>query len=221
MPSGTAMPEPGPGERRTDGASPRGREAAMDLVRHLVLENPTTLWIVLGIAAVVCLAAWSRTGSRPARTAAFALVAVGAVVGVLSWAVETDREKLVRTVRLMARAADTGNADALLEGVSPGYRNGPATKEALAEVVRLGLAQVRAEAEAPTIQMQDGRAVVTQTWRLRAAPGARRAVPEGFDRVVWQGVFGPDGDGEWRLRSAQALEPVRMAPEEAARYLRR
>ena len=198
----------------------------MDMLRHVLLENPLTLLIVLGVAEILALVAWRRTRSRRATAAAIALPAAALLVGLLALAVETDYERLMRTVETMARAADSGDAEAFIERISPDYVNRGARREDLAAVVRLGLACVRASADRPTLRWEDGRAVVQQTWDFRPAPGrpeSRRAGIEGQQRVrvLWEGVFAADGDGEWRLRSAMALKPKHLTPEEAARYLPR
>jgi len=194
----------------------------MDMLRHVLLENPLTLLIVLGVAEILALVAWRRTRSRRATAAAIALPAAALLVGLLALAVETDYERLMRTVETMARAADSGDAEAFIDRISPDYANRGARREDLAAVVRTGLACVRASADQPTLRWEDGRAVVQQTWDFRPAPG-RPIVVEGQQRVrvLWEGVFAPDGDGEWRLRSAMALKPKRLTPEEAARYLPR
>jgi len=193
-------------------------KSAMDLARYLLLENPLTLWILLGIAAVVAGLAWMRTGSRRAARAALGCLAAGVLVGVLAWAVETDRERLLRTLDTMAKAVDRGDAEALIECISPEYRSGPSDKAALAAIVRLGLQRVRATAETPVIRQRDREACVTQAYTFRPAPGAR-PVPAEFERVTWEGAFAPDPDGEWRLRAVAATQPLHMTPEEAARHL--
>jgi len=192
----------------------------MDLVRYLLFENPLTLWILLGTATVVAALVWVRAGSSRAGIVARACAGAAVAVAVLAWAVETDRERLVRTLDTMASGVDRGNAEALIERISPAYRSGPSDKAALAAVVRVGLRQVRATAETPVIVLRDREATVTQVYCFRAAPGGR-AMPTGYDRVTWEGVFAPDADGEWRLRTVTATQPRRITPEEAARYLPR
>jgi len=192
----------------------------MDLLRYLLFENPLTLWILLGIAAVVAGLVWMRTGSPRAARAALGCLVAAVLIGVLAWAVETDRERLVRTLDTMAKAVDRGDAEALIERISPEYRNGTFDKAALASAVRLGLRQVRATADSPVIRQRDREACVTQAYTFRPAPGAR-PVPAESERVTWEGAFAPDPDGEWRLRSAAATQPIHMTPEEAARRLPR
>ena len=193
----------------------------MDLLRHLLFENPLTLWMVLGMAGLVAGLVWSRTGSNRARRVLAALVAMAVAVGIAAWAVETDRERVERTLRIMAEAADTGDAEAFIERISPEYRNGPFDQEDLAKAVRAGLREVRATAATPIIRMEEGRATVTQVYVFRAAPGQRFALPPAYERITWEGTFGPDEDREWRLRSAMGIRPRRMTAEEAAAHLPR
>ena len=193
----------------------------MDILKHLFLENPLSLWIGLALAEIVTLIVWWQSRSRRAAIGLAALPAAAIAVGLLAWAVQTDDERLVRTLDVMGRAADTGDAEALIERISPDYQNGRARREDLAAVVRLGLRHVRATAATPTIQWEDGRAVVRQTYLFRPAPGSRFDAGQPFRDVVWEGVFQPDAEREWRLRSAVALRPVRVTPEEGVRYLPR
>jgi len=193
----------------------------MGLLRYLVFENPTTLWILLIIVAVVCGTIWRRTGSTGCRAAAVACMAAGVVVGILAWAVETDQEKLKRTLQTMSDAMAAGRVETFIGCISPGYQSGSHGKAALAGVVRRGLEVIRADAEIPRIAFGDADAVVTQACRFYPAPGAKLMLPPEAHRVVWEGAFAPDPDGEWRLRSATVLSPRRMTPEQAAQYLPR
>ena len=187
----------------------------MDLLRHLVFENPLTLWMTLGLACLVAALIWSRTGSRRALWTLGALLAAVVAVGIAAWAVETDRERVERTLRIMAKAAEAGDAEAMVERISERYPDRPA----LVAVVRRGLAQVRATAGTTTIRMEDGRATITQEYVFRSVrPGL--TIPAGRDRVTWEGVFEPDADGQWRLVGAMAIRPVRVSPVEAARVLK-
>lgn len=191
----------------------------MGLVRYLIFESPTPLWVLLGIGAVISAVVWRRTASPRARAAAWGFVAAGVLLGALAWTVETDRERLVHTIDTMSAAAARGDAEALIERISPLYASGSLGKDDLARVVRLGLAQVRASAETPTIVQGQGLATVTQAYVFTPAQDSPMVVSGAWERVVWEGVFAPDADGQWRLRSAVAISPRRMAPEQAVRYL--
>ena len=191
----------------------------MDLLRHLVFENPATLLVVLIIATVLLGTIWHRTGAKASRAAAATCLAVALLVALLAWLVETDRERLDRTLRTMAEATDEGRPERLVACISPDYRSDGLGKDGLADIVRHGLEYVRASAGAPKVEMGQGEATVTQTYRFRPAPGSDLRTAERFPPVVWEGTFGPDADGEWRLRWARAVSPRVMLPQEAVRYL--
>jgi len=191
----------------------------MDVLRHFVLEHPATALVVLIIAAVLLGALWRRTGSAGCRAAAIACLAAAGLLALVAWLVETDRERLARTLETMAEAADEGRPEALVACISPHYESGGQGKDGLADIVRRGLTCVRASAGAPKVNMGRGQATVTQTYRFRPVPGSRLRADQRLPAVEWEGTFGPDADGEWRLRSARALSPRPMLPQEAARYL--
>jgi len=191
----------------------------VDLLRHFVYENPTTVLVALIIATVVLGTIWRRTGSAGCRWAALACVTVGLLVTLLAYVVETDRERLQATLRTMAEAIDAGRPDPVIACISPEYRSDSLDKEGLADIVRRGLKYVRAAAEAPRIVMRDREALVTQASRFRPAPGSQVVLPHPYQRIVWEAVFAPDTDGEWRLRSAKVIHPRDMLPQEAARHL--
>jgi hypothetical protein len=191
----------------------------MDILRHLVFEDPTTLLVVFGIAAIIAVVAWQRNKSGRAMIAAVLFAVAAALVGILAWAVETDYEKVMRSVTTIANAAEAGNADALIERISPKYQNGPHGKQELAGVARQALVVIRAMPQSPVIQMGEGEATVTQEYRLAPAPGTRMALDAARRDVTWEGKFAPDDDGEWRLRSAIATQPQRICPEDAVKYL--
>jgi len=191
----------------------------MDLLRYFVFENPATLLVVLIIATVILGTIWRRTGAAGCRWAAFTCIAAGLLVALLATLVETDRERLGRTLDTMADAVDEGRPEAFIACISPAYGSRALSKDGLADIVRQGLTYVRASAKAPKVTMGDGEATVTQAYRFRPAPGSPVRVAEQRPRVVWEGTFGPDADGQWRLRAARAISPREMLPQEAARYL--
>jgi hypothetical protein len=191
----------------------------MSLLRHLIFENPTTLLVVFGIAAVIAVVAWQRNKSGRAGVAAVLFAVAAALVGILAWAVETDYEKVVRSVTTIGDAAEAGNADAIIERLSPKYQNSPYGKPELSAVARLALRYIRAMPQSPVIQMGEGEATVTEQYRLAPAPGMRMALDAARVDVTWEGKFAPDDDGEWRLRSAIATQPQRIRPEDAVKYL--
>ena len=192
----------------------------MDILRHLVFENPLSPCIVLGLVAVAAGLIWSRTGSRRALAVIVAAGGAAAILAILSIAVETDQERVDRSLRMMAQAGARGDAEALIERISPQYGNAPAARDSIVAVVRFGLGRVRVSAGDPAIRMGDKQATVTQTYRFSPAPGQKFALPPSHDYVTWEATLAPDADGQWRVRAATAVRPERMSPEEAAGRLR-
>jgi hypothetical protein len=191
----------------------------VDILRHIFFEDPLTLWIFFGIGAIVAAAFWSRTGSRWALVTAGGFVTAAVVVGLVAWLVDTDYERLVRSINMIGKAVETGNADAFIERISPEYQNGPFRKDDLAEAARKALPLVRAIPRTPVIKPTGTEATVTVQYIFSRVSG--KGPGEGEIAVTWEGKFAPDADGEWRLRSALALYPERIAPEAAAATLLR
>jgi hypothetical protein len=191
----------------------------MDILRHLLFENPLTPCIVLGLVALGAGFYWSRTGSWRARTLALACCVAAAGLIILAWAVETDRERVARTLQLMSDAASRGDAEILIAQISPDFDGAAGGKAGLAAVVQTGLKYLRAAADEPDIRIEGGRATVTQVYRFSPAPNSRIIMPPQYEKITWEGAFAPDPDGRWRLRSAVATKPERMTPADAARGL--
>jgi len=192
----------------------------MNTVSFLLFENPITLWVVLGVIEIAALAVWQRTRSRRAVKVLVAMPAIAVAVGILSAAVATDYESVLRTIGAMDRAVVTGNADAFLAEVSSDYGSGAGDKAALAAAVRLGLASVRAAPSAAVLRREttpegEPRFRATQDYRLRPAPGSEMPIPPEWQCVTWEGEFRRDADGRWRLIAAVSVHPERLRAEEA------
>jgi len=193
----------------------------MDTLTYLFFEDPTTLWILLGLAELIALILWAQTHSRRAVTALILFPVVAVLLGLLDFAVETDREAVLRSIATMDRAAAAGDAEAVIERISPDYRTDRFNKDALAAAVRAGLSQVRVEPSVPTLRKESAPAGttvfrVTETYRFQPAPGSRMDVSPEWENVTWEATFKKDKDGQWRLASAMAIRPVQMTAEEAA-----
>ena len=129
-------------------------------------------------------------------------------LAVLAWAVETDHEKVARTLGTMASAAENGRADPFIERISPQYKNGPYGKDELAAIVTAALAKVRITAGDPVINIEDGPGHRPAGLHLRILPAVTSPLAQAQIPVTWEGKFAPDPDGEWRLRSATAIKPA-------------
>jgi hypothetical protein len=189
-------------------------------LHHIVFEDPMPLWVLYGIATAIFLAVWSRSRSWVPLAFAGGCVLAGIAVGIVAHAVETDNERVLRSLSVMARAVETGDAESLAERISPQYRNDRFFgKPELVGIVMQALPKIRATANAPAVRLEGGEATVIQQYLLTAAPGQTLPLPKDPTPVTWEGTFAPDSDGEWRLRSVTATEPRHLTPEEASLYL--
>ncbi len=183
----------------------------MQLIKGLLLEDPRALWIALGIAEIIVLVVWRRRRGRAALIALFVLPAVGVLLGLLDAAVETDREAVRRSIRMIGRAARSNNGQAVLERISPDYASGPYRKKDLAALVTFGLPQVTVRTPFPAkVTMEGDRAEVRHTYRIDSRSGVQFQI---HDSVTWEAVFAEDDDGEWRLRQVLMVEPFQDRPE--------
>ena len=184
----------------------------MTVLRNLFLEDPRTIWVVLGIAEFILLASWTRGRTRWKLWALIALPVAGVLVGLLDWAVETDYEKVRRSVRTISQAAKDGDADRLIQRISDSYESGRFRKKDLAGLVRWGLLQVTVQTLPPTISFEDDRGIVRQTYLFTSTSRASFHIRN--ESILWEGTFEQDPDGEWRLRKVMMLQPFERQPEE-------
>ncbi len=190
----------------------------MEIMKGLLLEDPRSLWIALGIAEIVVLVLWSRLRPRWSLYVLFALPAVAVLLGLLDLAVETDYEAVCRSVRMMGRAARNRNVDAFVERISPQYASGRYRKEDLAGLVRFGMPQVDVSMPLRAdVKMGEPGATVWHTYIIHSRPGARFRLHQA---VKWEATFGEDPDGEWRLRAVIMVGPFRGSPEQYRPKLR-
>jgi hypothetical protein len=193
----------------------------MDFFRWLFLEDPRTVLILLGLVEVVLLVSWTRSRSRRKLAALAAVPAAALTVWLLDVLVETAREKVGRSVQVLSAAAEAGQAERFIERISPAYASSPFGKDDLAALVREGLPHVVVRTDLPAIQMEDGEAIVRQSYDFTSRPGARFRIPPDHQHVTWEGRFAPDADGEWRLRRAEMVLPYRFQPEKFLPLVRR
>ena len=120
---------------------------------------------------------------------------------------------------MMATAAENGRADPFIERISPQYKNGPYGKAELAAVVTAAMPKIRITAGDPIVNIEAGVATVQQVYTFELQAGIGSSLPQAQLPVTWEGKFAADPDGEWRLRSAAAIKPMQVTPEDAAKYL--
>jgi hypothetical protein len=87
---------------------------AMATLRTTFLENPISVYIILGIAFVVLAAIWHERRTRRRRLLLLVPPVLAVLIFVVEASVVTDREQIVAAVRDIAKCVETGNTQGIL-----------------------------------------------------------------------------------------------------------
>jgi hypothetical protein len=171
-----------------------------------LLDNATTVYSLLIVAALVCVVAWWRT-----RRHAY-LVALGVVGGLaglyalLFLLIETPRQQIERKVNEMAAAVAARDADAILRNVSDDFRHGGMDKAGLRGLVEKVLRQRAIDGlQVWDFDWPESAAPRTRPVHFRAKPLGGMASGEAFYLV--KATFVRDPDGQWRLKGFDVFNP--------------
>ena len=104
-----------------------------------LLENPMPLVYVSVVVAAGLLVALVKTGRAKLIWAIAGVLVVTAIVVLVSWLVETDREKIATTLERGAQAVENNDLDGFLAFVAPDSR---IAREARSQLPRLRFTKV-------------------------------------------------------------------------------
>ncbi len=109
----------------------------METMKSLFLEDPTTLYVILGVAMLGLLLGWHyRRQKILLKLAALPILLAGGLF-ILDAAVMTDREELHRDIRNLAERVEARQIDGALEYLDPNYRGFRGDREGLANAIRV------------------------------------------------------------------------------------
>jgi len=182
----------------------------MDSLRSAFLENPLWVYVALALAALVLIALWYERRTRRLLLLLAAPPVLAAGVALLAWAVQTDREQILRVSEEIVADISAGRSEALKtylhEDFTGVYRGriemdkGRALALARSEPARYAVRDIRlGPAE---VEVSGGRADATGT--LYVDTGGRGRIPVHY-HVEWVKI----ADG-WRIRRA---DNIRAGPE--------
>lgn len=87
-------------------------------------ENPLWLGICGAFVTIVALVLWMQTRARSAAVTAFVACLLTILLVLVSQRVETDREKLIRTIHEVADAVESNDLERVLRHVAPNAQQG-------------------------------------------------------------------------------------------------
>jgi hypothetical protein len=173
-----------------------------------LFEGHSSIYLVLGAAAVALLALWWRTRKRRYAVALGLVPVLAGLYGLLDVAVETDGEQISRTVQGMAAGVGAGALDRVFEHVAEQFTS-PAGRDKRA-----------ARQEADTVRRQYGVREVTvwgfepkavsrptRTARVEFRVKVRSHLSRDVEFFLCRAEFVLEGDGQWRLKGFQLFNP--------------
>ncbi|MDK1032893.1 MAG: hypothetical protein QGD94_12860, partial [Planctomycetia bacterium] len=107
----------------------------MEFLKYTLTENPMLTWVCLGVAWLLSLAWFRRSGTLRPMVCLAALPVLAGLAWLLSAVVETPREKVVATVTAMVESLKRSDGRGVLHRISNLYNNGGAKKQDIAFVV--------------------------------------------------------------------------------------
>lgn len=177
----------------------------MDDLRRAFLEEPIWLYVMLAVVEAVLAAAWHYRRSRRLAWALLAPPALAVAVGVLAWAVTTERERLAQALDQLAVAVRRGDHATVVKLVDRDYQDGRFDYDGILGAAGRTMDQYKLRAVSVSglkVQIEDGQATVKFSARIEGDFGF------GADEVhtawtLWW-VQRPEG---WRIISARLDMP--------------
>jgi hypothetical protein len=170
-----------------------------------LVENSSTLYLVLGTIALITAALWWRRRTRPLLIGLVIAVGLLAAVVVLDLLVPTDQKRIMSSIKAMDAGVATRNADQIFAHISESFR--------VKSYDKVGF-RYRAEPYLPQVSnfkvwdfqpqqiSREGR-TGTIHFLVRADSPAERPL---FFRCL--ATFALDADGQWRLRTFELFDPL-------------
>ena len=116
----------------------------MESIERLLLEEPTNLYIALGVAELALLAVWHSRRSRGLAMALAAPPLLALAVLLADVLVKTDREQIAQALQAVARTGERGEVDAARPYLADDMRlvrgSISADRDAALEIARAALA---------------------------------------------------------------------------------
>jgi hypothetical protein len=170
-----------------------------------LVEGPTVLYFVLGIAAVAAGLRWWVSRRRPAAIAFAAAAGLIAVLAGLDLFVPTDNKQIQWKIDAMAKALARHDVHAAFAHVSDRFLFQGFTKSEAQRFTSAHIGEVQSitvwNYELREISRDEGKAVVTFSFKGRGTSG------HNVDFFNGRAEFVLDRDGQWRLSGFEPYAP--------------
>jgi hypothetical protein len=175
-----------------------------------LFEGRLTVYALLAVAAIVLGILWWRERKPRYLFGIGVVLALMAVYSVLDWAVETDREQIVRKVREMSAAVHAGNIDALFKDISDQFKSPQGRDMQATRDFARGMIESKQVTEVTVWDFHfngdiDRARPVEVVFQVKPRGSVGVGVEGLFFRCV--ATFVHEGNGGWRLHGCKLFPP--------------
>jgi hypothetical protein len=174
-----------------------------------LIDDPTVLFVVLGIAALVLASSWWMT-QKPAYATGLGVTAgLLVVVWLLSTLIDTDAKRIERSIRAMGAAVEANDIDRIFAHVSAQFSVGGMDRASFREHAQRVLQMHHItgitvwDYEAKEISRENRSATVI--FKVKAHGIDER---EGVPFYNCRAAFVLDADNQWRMSRFQLFSPT-------------
>jgi hypothetical protein len=187
----------------------RGRSLMLEAVvmTSWLVDDPSLVYLILGIPAVALAAGWWLTRRRGYLVGLGSVAGLLVLVWLLSHWIDSDVKRIDRSLRAMAAGVEAGNADAVFEHVSKDFHLGALDKIGFrrwaegyirgGQVLGIEIWDVQAK------DVSRSRRAGTVVFKVKA----KGEMTHGFEFYNCRAQYVLDPDGSWRLKGFRLYPP--------------
>jgi ketosteroid isomerase-like protein len=176
-------------------------------VSDWLFEGRIAVYCLIGVAAVILFLVWWRTRKRNVLLAAAAVAALAVGYFVLSQFVETPRKQVERKLQEMASAVSARDADGIFKHIAKDFKFRGMDRPQFRGYVDTALQRgIITELVIYDVEWPDGGDGRSRPVEFMAKPKGPVLGDQPAYRVTAK--FVREGDGQWRMQSFEAYNPV-------------
>jgi hypothetical protein len=172
---------------------------------HWIVDHATLFYVLLGLVAAACAAAWWMTRKKGPLIALGVTVGLMALIFILSLFIVTDRQMIAAAIHEMAGSVEENKPEKIVKHLSRDFAYGNETKKTAAKFIRsiidgYGLTYVKAwDIDFEKLSREEGKALVSFRTRVDWREGTVLLICR-CDFVLEEGA--------WRVKGFQVFNPV-------------
>jgi hypothetical protein len=169
------------------------------------VDDPSVIYLVLGVAALVLAAAWWSRRDRRFLIGIGVVAALFLILFLVSSLVDTDAKRIQRALTAMAEGVNARNADQIFAHISDRFRLGSRGKQEFRPIVERYLKS----GEVTRMKYWDfePHALARDTATILFKVKGEGSANFGYEFFNCRAVFVRDPDGRWRLQTFWLYAP--------------